>query len=167
MKKNNNQKSKKKKVLYFLLMVLMVLAAGSAVRFRFFVVMSGSMEPVLPVGTIIIVNTGCKEAEPGEIVTFCMGETIVTHRTVGKEGDWYITKGDANDEPDSVRIHQDRIIGTVCGWIPVPEEIIFCIRKTGFIVPVLMVCLVSFSAAAGKCAKVSEKEKRRKKYEKN
>ena len=53
--------------------------------YKFMIVSSGSMEPELPVGSLIIV-TPCEydELKYGDIVTFKGGEITFTHRVVGK-----------------------------------------------------------------------------------
>lgn len=106
-----------------------VLAAGICMRYRLYIVRSGSMEPVLPVGSIIIVDIHDKEAEPGEILTYYMGETVVTHRAVGRVDGRYITKGDANREQDFIRTEPEKVIGTVCGQIPYLGNLILKIKR--------------------------------------
>lgn len=71
-------------------------------------VLSGSMEPALPVGGVIVTQAvPVSEIAVGDIVTLKTGDALVTHRVVEilyKEGDpkpWFRTKGDANQEPDA------------------------------------------------------------------
>lgn len=68
-------------------------------------VLSGSMEPALNVGGVIVVKpVKLEEVKRGDIITFQTGERKVTHRVVDiieQEGKpWFQTKGDANEEPD-------------------------------------------------------------------
>ena len=68
-------------------------------------VMSGSMEPALKVGGLIVTKPiKLRKIEVGDIITFKTGEQKVTHRVTGiieQEGKpWFQTKGDANEEPD-------------------------------------------------------------------
>lgn len=168
MKKNKGKQRRKETIRFFLVVVLILLMIAAAVRFRLYIVMSGSMEPALPVGSIVIVNTGDKKPERGDIITFRRGETIVTHRVAGKSEGRYLTKGDANGEPDSVLTEPDRVIGTVCGWIPFPGGALLYFRKAGVTVPVLLLCLLFFSTAATvrNTAGNAESYKRSGKYEK-
>ena len=103
-------------------MAIMIIAG-----YKFMIVSSGSMEPVLPVGSMIIV-TPCEydDLELGDIVTMDMSGIPLTHRVVGKmdfdgnivEPDdpsyetsvWY-TKGDNSDTLDGKL--GDNIIGKV------------------------------------------------------
>ena len=89
-----------------------------------YVVVSGSMEPNIPVGSIVY----SKEVDPvtlrtGDVIVFIddtRGTTPITHRIV--ENDTYthtiITKGDANEKPDISPITYDNVIGKVTTHIP-------------------------------------------------
>lgn len=64
------------------------------------VVLSGSMEPTLSAGDLILV----KESENyrvGEVVVFQDGEDLVVHRIIAMEGTLVQTQGDANNAADS------------------------------------------------------------------
>jgi signal peptidase I len=78
-----------------------------------YMVMSGSMSPALSPGDLIIVKE--KEAiEVGDLVTVKSGELIYTHRVLKKlEGDKFILKGDANEDPDPSLVEVSQIIGKV------------------------------------------------------
>ena len=93
---------------------LIVCAAVSGVAFmvvgpRFgwetHVVLSGSMEPALMTGGIIVTTVvPIEDVASGDIVTFDTGKRTVTHRVINvtqREGaTWFQTKGDANNAPD-------------------------------------------------------------------
>ena len=69
-------------------------------------ILSGSMEPALKVGEVILTKpVKLEEIEIGDIITFRTGEQTVTHRVVNiieiDEKPYFQTKGDANEEPDS------------------------------------------------------------------
>ncbi len=72
-------------------------------------VLSGSMEPALKVGEVILTKpVKLEEIEIGDIITFQtgeQGEQTVTHRVVNiieiDEKPYFQTKGDTNEEPDS------------------------------------------------------------------
>jgi len=95
-----------------------------------YVVQSGSMEPNLPVGALVFVNTdvSAEEIEEGDVITFTKGrETITTtHRvhekriaTIGeKTSISFTTKGDANEKPDSERVYRDELVGRLMFSIP-------------------------------------------------
>lgn len=82
------------------------------------IVMSGSMEPALKTGSLVFTNTHEKEPETGEIITFQVGNSRVTHRLIRIEKGCYVTKGDSNDWEDSSLVYRDQMIGTVLFSIP-------------------------------------------------
>lgn len=84
-----------------------------------YVVLSGSMQPAIGPGDVILVDAVDIEAvEPGDVVTFNRGEGApTTHRvleTVQTDGGPALrTKGDANEEPDPGLVHQSQLVGRV------------------------------------------------------
>src|SRR5437868_2450342 len=72
-------------------------------------VLSGSMTPAYPVGSVLFVKPLSPAAvDVGDIITFRTGAgdgTPVSHRVVSVErssnGLAFVTKGDANEEPDT------------------------------------------------------------------
>lgn len=85
-------------------------------NFKLFTVMSGSMEPTLPVGSIVFVKPA-ERYSVGDIVTFSSVGTQdkTTHRIYAISGDGdaktYTTKGDANSSPDLTPVSEYQIIG--------------------------------------------------------
>lgn len=70
------------------------------------VVTSGSMEPAIPAGAVILVQPAAfEDIQEGDIITFYLEQsrTKVTHRVVKKEekNQRFLTKGDANEAPDA------------------------------------------------------------------
>ena len=47
-----------------------------------YVVVSGSMEPALPVGSVCIVDCQQRSPDEGDIISYKAGEGIVTHRVI-------------------------------------------------------------------------------------
>lgn len=100
---------------------LLILTAYGLWRFRILLIMSASMAPELPVGSIVIVDAKKADVETGDIVSFRLSdETIVTHRITDGSSSGWITKGDANADVDTVRVKQENIIGIVVLTIPHP-----------------------------------------------
>lgn len=89
-------------------------------------VLSGSMEPTYPVGSIIYVDNGVasEEIKTNDVITFSENNVIVTHRVkeITSDGN-YITKGDANDIQDGGSVSYENVIG----------KPIFCIPYLGYI----------------------------------
>lgn len=107
---------------------LAVLLVGARlVGLQVFTVLSGSMEPTYPVGSVIYVKSvDYTELREGDAITFMLDEsTVATHRIVGIVPDEddpsvlrYRTKGDANDAEDGSLVHYKNVIGTPVFSIP-------------------------------------------------
>ena len=88
-------------VLVAVVVIFAVLLVGVRLfDIQVFSVMSGSMEPEDPVGSLIYVKE-CdpSEVEVGDVITFVLSnETPATHRVIGidKEKECFYTRGDAN-----------------------------------------------------------------------
>lgn len=114
------------------------------------IVQSGSMEPTIPTGSLVIVAP-VEQYQVNDVVTFGSGrvsEVPTTHRIVGDQiqnGELrYITKGDANEERDAGFLDPNKIIGKVVLSIPFLGYLIdFARQPIGFILlialPALMV----------------------------
>ena len=83
-----------------------------------YTVMSGSMSPALSPGDLVIVK-GEDPIYIGDIVTVEPGESTYTHRVIEKlEGDRFVLKGDANEDPDASFVEASQIIGKVVMVFP-------------------------------------------------
>lgn len=113
------------------IVVIVVLLAVLLVGVRLFgittyAVISGSMEPVYPTGSLLYVKpTDPEDLKVGDSITFLIDEdTVATHRIVEilpDDNDGIIrfrTKGDANNEADGSPVHQNNIIGKPMFAIP-------------------------------------------------
>lgn len=90
-------------------------------------ILTQSMEPTYPAGTLVIVKPIAPEnVEIGDALTYQIksGEApVVTHRVIAVENSTngettFITKGDNNSEPDELPVRPVQIKGTV--WYSVP-----------------------------------------------
>lgn len=77
-------------------------------------VVSGSMEPAIPVGSVLFVEPAAPETvEEGDVIAFRSGGSVVSHRVVRNrvvEGE-FITKGDANREEDMNPVKYTELVG--------------------------------------------------------
>lgn len=123
--------------------VLLLSKFNNPLGIRVFTVLSGSMEPTIPTGSVVI-SQARSNYEEGEIVTVrskpgAKVETI-THRITKKQVDEdtnitvYELKGDANEEVDNELINKNRVIGEVIITIPGLGRVInFAQSQLGFI----------------------------------
>ena len=94
--------------------------------FQVYGVLTGSMVPAYPIGSLIYVQeVDPNELELRDVITFSSGKTIVTHRIVEIVRDEnnpyqlkFRTKGDANNDPDASLVGPADIIGRVAFGIP-------------------------------------------------
>lgn len=86
------------------------------------VVLSGSMEPALEIGDLIIVKE-TTEFDENEVIVFQDGQSLVVHRIVKINEGSFITKGDANNASDNP-IDLNHIKGKVIFKIPVLGNVI-------------------------------------------
>lgn len=128
-----------------------------------FVVLSGSMEPTLPVGSVVYVQKSPSYTS-GDVISFTneAGQTV-THRIVENSNEGFITKGDANDSPDQAIVTKSSVIGKSLFSIPYVGQIINFIRTpTGFvlfiIVPTVVFILSEFWAIKKEIEKEVEKK---------
>ncbi len=108
------------------------------------IVRSGSMEPKIGVGSVVIVRESpSKQYKIGEIISFKYdSSTIITHRVTSvldsPSGILYKTKGDANEEEDNWVVKQKDVIGK--NYFTIPEFgklLAFARSKYGF--PLLII----------------------------
>lgn len=89
--------------------------------YRIYEVVSGSMEPEIPIGSAIYVKgTEPEEIREGEIIAFMRNSSVITHRVEENrfvEGE-FITKGDANSQEDVMPVDYDSLIGKVTCHVP-------------------------------------------------
>ena len=89
----------------------------------FSVIMSGSMEPTIPVGSVVIVKkVNPEDVKVGDVIAFEAGESATMHRVVEKvveDGSFYFrTKGDANEDPDPWIVKPEDVRGALLLTIP-------------------------------------------------
>jgi len=120
------------KIVYYIVLGFIVLIAVLLIvsvfpitgNIKFMVVQSGSMQPEIKIGSVVMVKP-MDDYEIGEVITFGpYGKTKppTTHRIYDikvVDGEpRYITKGDANNAPDQREIQKKDIIGKVLFSVP-------------------------------------------------
>ena len=129
-------------ILIVVIGALLPITVPKFMGYHIYNIVSGSMEPALPGGSVVYV----KEVEPssveeGDIIAFMRGEGVVTHRVTENrqiEG-YFLTKGDANDEPDLTEVRYAELIGKVVRDIPVLGDLMIIL--TGMTGKLLLLCL--------------------------
>ena len=119
--------------------------------YTYFVVVSGSMSGEIEVNDIVIVDV-TKNVKIDDIVAYKSDKSIVTHRLVQKNGDKYITKGDANDTYDKA-ITKDDIIGKITMVISPKFLIEFVILV---LIIIIVLALLNFDSWFKKIFKIED-----------
>jgi signal peptidase len=106
-------------------------------------VYTGSMEPAIPVGSIVVIKPANPETlKIGDIICFKLSEsaiTSVTHRIFNITDQGFITKGDANEDPDQWIVKKENVIGKVILTVPFIGYIGYFVRiPTGFILLIVI-----------------------------
>ena len=122
----------------FLLFYRPVSLAGDT---RYEPVFSGSMEPAIPVGGIVVIKPVDPETlRIGDVICFRLSEpTSITHRIKNITDEGFITKGDANEDPDQWIVKKENVIGRVIFTIPFIGYLGYFVRTpTGFILLIVI-----------------------------
>ena len=87
-------------------------------------VFSGSMEPQLKVGGVVVTHpVAAEDITVGDTITFYspLGEKLTSHRVIAVEDGssfHFQTKGDANEDADPFILPAENVVGKVCFHIP-------------------------------------------------
>ena len=117
------------RVAAILLLILIISGSLFTIISPFFgwrteVVISGSMEPAIQTGSVVIVRPlGPDTIRKGDIIMFSSLDmrSLTTHRVVDVESEQqlrFITRGDANNNPDINPVVPSQIVGIVAFTIP-------------------------------------------------
>jgi signal peptidase I len=120
------------RILYFagvLLMVFVVctclcIAVPKFIGYESYIVVSGSMEPDMPVGSIAISRkVDPAQLQTGDVIVFVdpqRGQTPITHRVVSNDPGTgtIVTKGDANEHEDVNPATYDNVKGKIVRHAP-------------------------------------------------
>lgn len=107
--------------------------------YTFFEIVSGSMSPTIEKGDMIFVKLDT-DYKVGDIVSFKDNDSIITHRIIEKNDNYYVTQGDANNVADKP-IKEDQIIGKTIKTF----SHAFIIAKVFTTPNVLFMCLITIT----------------------
>jgi len=135
-------------ILLLALVALTLVTASTSVigGVRSFVVQTGSMEPQIPVGSLIYVQPSLNY-KIGEIITFKRGDLTVTHRIVGMNGSGnqtvFETRGDANPAVDAQTVKLSAVYGLNQLLVPEVGKLINFLKTVpGFLVLIVLPTMI-------------------------
>lgn len=131
------------------------------IRYRNYVVLTGSMEPSISPGDYICVRkVNVDKLKEGDIITFNLNGTIVTHQIVNIEGDSITTQGTANNISDEP-IEKKQVIGKYMFKLPqVGRLMAFLSSTAGLILVFGIIAIIIFWDLTD-----PERDKNKKKYQ--
>jgi signal peptidase len=135
-------------LLIFAIFIVILVAAGPFLGIRTSIVLSGSMEPAINTGSVIITRPIAPEAiHVGDIISFSSrsGTFVTTHRVIGIEQNpelLFITKGDANRGKDPAPISPDQVLGKLFLVLPGLGYLISYIKNPVALIILIVVPLV-------------------------
>ena len=113
-------------ICYVFIIFYAILCAPIIFKYKPLVVLTGSMEPKFKTGSIIYYKEVSEDKlKVGDIITFKLGDNLVSHRIYSIENGLYETKGDANNTVDANKIKYSDIVG---------KDADICIPYVGFYV---------------------------------
>lgn len=134
----------------------------------FFNIISGSMEPEIHEGDLVIVKkTPWNELKENDVITFKNEENIISHRIkkiiTGNNDTSYKTKGDNNEVEDNFEVLPSQIYGKVVFNINNLGSLVNYIHTIkGLTNLVIIICLIYIITIINERKKNKRKDKRRK-----
>lgn len=168
------------RIFYGLILAVLILIAVTLVistfdipgNYKILIVQSGSMEPAIKMGAIVITKPQV-DYQKNDIITFSEPadpKVLVSHRIVGiekKDGNTsYVTKGDANEDPDTEKRPEQSVVGKVLFSVPFVGYLVnFAKTKNGLlmliIIPSVLIVINEIINIKNESLKILE-EKRKK-----
>lgn len=120
-------------------------------------VLTGSMEPAIPVGSIVITKEQ-SSYEMEDIISFQEEGAIITHRIISIDRERYITKGDANNVADTEEVQQKQILGKVILTIPLLGYLVMWLMSPFGIISLFIIIGIWYIATGRNRGAGNEKE---------
>ena len=156
-------------ILVVVILVSVPLAVPRFLGYEAYNVITGSMEPTIPVGSVVYVERVEPESVlPDDIIAFYREDEVVTHRAVENHYlyDEIVTKGDANESNDINPVKYGEFIGKVRWHFPLVGNYlsVYSSQVTKLYLLCLAACGVLFNILANRI-RVHQDEKFREQLE--
>ena len=112
-------------LIVLVVLVCLPLTAPRLAGYEAYAIVSGSMEPSIPTGSLVYAKAAQPQTvQPGDVIVFyggAAGDTVITHRVTENDAQrrQFITKGDANAAEDVSPIPYAHLLGRVERSVPV------------------------------------------------
>jgi signal peptidase len=121
-----------------LLGFIVLLGLSRFTAYEVLIVRSGSMEPTLATGGIVIVDRNDHVLRVGDIASFREPDGVVTHRVIGLDDRGYVTGGDANASRDPGTRPQSTVYGSFVFALPLLGYLIYVLEQPAVFVLLLV-----------------------------
>ena len=157
-KKSSNKIKKRLNIMFYVILIPllaynMALIVQAVVRpnetpaflgYKMYVIISGSMQPELEVGDIVVVKKiNPNDLKKDDVISFRKGQTIITHRIVevknAEEKLQFLTKGDNNNTNDKDLVSDKEIEGIVVNKIQKIGKIVLKLRDKTLIIVIILI----------------------------
>ena len=157
-KKSSNKIKKRLNIMFYIILIPllaynMALIVQAVVRpnetpaflgYKMYVIISGSMQPELEVGDIVVVKKiNPNDLKKDDVISFRKGQTIITHRIVevkkAEEKLQFLTKGDNNNTNDKDLVSDKEIEGIVVNKIQKLGKIVLKLRDKTLIIVIILI----------------------------
>ena len=119
---------------------------------RLFCVITGSMEPLIPAGSLVVSKSiNFDNVKKGKVIVFNNQDNrrVTTHRVVEIQDGQYVTKGDANSYNDRYLVTPADVMGEVMGVFPTTDPMsttiqlafLFLVLGLGILLNRFLLCL--------------------------
>ena len=145
------------------LAIALALAGMRLAGYGPYVVVSGSMEPTVPAGSVIVVEATRPEGvRLGDVITYTLHDRVVTHRVqsiaLTDAGATFTTRGDANTAADPWQVRPDGEVGVVRLVVPLLGFVVAAAQAWWRIIAVALIAWLAVDAVL---ARVRDVRKRR------
>ena len=134
-----------------------------------YVIISGSMEPNIEIGDIVVVKAE-ENLDIGDVISYRKGQSVITHRITqinkNENGEIeYRTQGDNNNVEDEEPIKPSNIEGKVIKIVPKLGKVTLVLQNKVIIIFIFIIFYIYVSRNYKKNKKVNERHLKRLKYE--
>ncbi len=134
-----------------------------------YVIISGSMEPNIEIGDIVVVKAE-ENLDIGDVISYRKGQSVITHRITqinkNENGEIeYKTRGDNNNVEDEESIKPSNIEGKVIKIVPKLGNVTLILQNKVIIIFIFIIFYIYVSRNYKKNKKVNERHLKRLKYE--
>ena len=100
-------------------------------HFDILVVRSGSMEPAIRTGGVVLIDTNARDLRIGDVASFrdAQGADIITHRVVALRDGGFVTRGDANRSDDATLRRPADVVGRERMSLPYLGFVLYLIQR--------------------------------------